>query len=85
MGVSQAHGPSCYAHAMLQVAKRQISNDPLWAVLAGLGGAACISLYLFGGLEPETAAEVKGWGEALGGFMVMAIGRWRVESGGSDA
>lgn len=68
---------------MLARMKGQVSNDPLWAVLAGLGCAALIAIMVFGGLEEGSALYVRleAYAEALGAFMLGALGRWRVEKG----
>ncbi len=69
---------------MLARITAQIANDRLAAVLTALGAAALFGLYLYGGLEPEQAAEVKGLSEALGAFTVLALGRDRHERGKAE-
>jgi len=68
---------------MLAKVKGQVSNDPLWAALAGLGAALCIATMIFGDLEEGSKLYVRleSYAEALGAFMVGALGRWRVEKG----
>lgn len=63
----------------------QIANDRLAALLAFLSAVGLFLLYLYGGLELEDRAEVKGLAEAAGAFVVLALGRDKHERGkGSD-
>ena len=65
---------------MLAKVKKQISNDPLWAGIAGVGAIACMALLFFGDPNPEWAAKLEAWSEMLGGFVLLALTRWKQES-----
>lgn len=60
---------------------KQIANDRLAALLAFISAVGLFLLYLYGGLELEQAAEVKGLSEAAGGFVLLALGRDKHERG----